>query len=127
MTATVGENIKRFRELRGYSQDFMAHKMNITQGSYAKIEKENTKLTLERLQQISEILELDMSSFINTSKQNVFNQQNNETALGYIENYNQKDDKLLLEELINTLKNQNEDLKKDKLFLQQELSKILNS
>lgn len=100
MNTTISENIRKFRELRGFSQDYMAHKMNLSQSAYAKIEKENTKLTVDRLQSISEILEVDVASLINASKQNIFNQYNNQTALGYVENYTQQENQVLKDKLI---------------------------
>jgi transcriptional regulator with XRE-family HTH domain len=90
MNATIGDNIRRFRELKGYSQDYMAEKMEITQSAYGKIEKENVKITVERLQKISEILEIDLGNLINSKNQNIFNLYNNQNANGYIENqYNE--------------------------------------
>jgi transcriptional regulator with XRE-family HTH domain len=35
--SNIGEIIKRYRDLRQYSQEYMAHKLNITQSSYAKL------------------------------------------------------------------------------------------
>ena len=57
----IGENIKRYRNLRQYSQAHMASKIGVTQSSYAKLEKHNTRLTVKRLQQIAEALDVDMS------------------------------------------------------------------
>jgi len=121
MNATIGENIRKFRELRGYSQDYMAHKMSLTQSAYAKIEKENTKLTVERLQLISEILEVDIANLISAGKQNIFNQYNNQTALGYIENYTQQENQVLKDKLIEQyearLKEKEDELQKLKATL----------
>jgi len=86
MNNTIGENIRKFRELRGYSQDYMAQEMNITQSAYGKIEKENVKITIERLVKIAEILEMDMANLINSKNQNIFNLYNNQTANGNVEN-----------------------------------------
>lgn len=86
MDNQIGENIKRFRELRGFTQDFMADKLNLTQSAYGKIEKETVKLTIERLQKIAEILEVDLANLINAKNQNIFNLYNNAQANGYIEN-----------------------------------------
>lgn len=90
MNNSIGENIRKHREFKGFNQEYMAHELGINQSSYAKIEKENTKLTVDRLQRIAEVLEVEVSSLLNSSKQNVFNQTNekesNGSVYGYIEN-----------------------------------------
>ena len=90
MNNSIGKNIRKHREFKGFSQEYMAQELGINQSSYAKIEKENTKLTVERLQRISEVLEVEISSLLNSSKQNIFNQTNekesNGNVYGYIEN-----------------------------------------
>jgi transcriptional regulator with XRE-family HTH domain len=82
----IGNNIRRFREMRGYSQDYMANMLGLTQSAYGKIEKQAVKLTIDRLQQIAEILEIDLANLINAKNQNIFNLYNNQYANGYIEN-----------------------------------------
>jgi transcriptional regulator with XRE-family HTH domain len=87
MNNIIGDSIRKFRELRGYSQDYMAHKLEISQGSYAKIENGSTNITVDRLQKIAEILEIDIINLLNNSKQNTFYQSNNNNSnLGHIEN-----------------------------------------
>ncbi|MDR1876577.1 MAG: helix-turn-helix domain-containing protein [Flavobacteriaceae bacterium] len=88
MTNAIGENIRRFRELRGYSQEYMAHELDLTQSAYGKIEKETVKITVDRLQKIADILEVDLANLINSKNQNIFNQYNNQiaNANGHVEN-----------------------------------------
>ena len=35
----VSSNIKKIREIKGFSQDYVATKLDITQNSYSKIER----------------------------------------------------------------------------------------
>lgn len=90
MNNSVGENIRMHRDLKGFSQEYMAQELGINQSSYAKIEKETTKLTVERLQRIAEVLDVEVSSLLSSSKQNIFNQTNEKesygSVYGYIEN-----------------------------------------
>ncbi|RZK10540.1 MAG: XRE family transcriptional regulator [Flavobacterium sp.] len=51
-----GDKIKTIRELRGFSQEYMASELGIAQNSYSKIETNQIKLTADTLQKISEIL-----------------------------------------------------------------------
>lgn len=92
----IGETIKRYRDLRQYSQEYMASKLNISQSSYAKLESQNTKLTVERLQEISKILEIDISLLLNSATPTIFNLYDNQTANGRIEHlYNNLPDQLI--------------------------------
>lgn len=43
-----------------YSQSYMADQLGISQGSYAKLEKGQTKIDIDRLCRISEILEVSI-------------------------------------------------------------------
>lgn len=84
----VGFNIRKIREAKGFSQDYVAEKLDISQGSYARIENEHTKITVDRLFQLAEIMETDISDFFNTNKFSIQIQNNHEGAYGngYVQN-----------------------------------------
>lgn len=54
---TIGNKIKKIRELRNFSQGFVAEKIGISQSNYARIENNEVTVTPERLQKIAEALE----------------------------------------------------------------------
>ncbi len=56
--------IKRLRELRNNSQDYLALCLNISQQTYSRLERGSGKLTIERLQKIAEVLEFDLAQLI---------------------------------------------------------------
>ena len=62
------QNIRSIRIAKQFSQDYVAAKLNISQNAYSKIELGYTKITLERLFQIADILEFDVTDFINADK-----------------------------------------------------------
>ena len=62
---TVAVNIRKIREFRNYTQEYLAMKLSISQNAYSKIELGYTKITLERLYQIAQILEVDLIQLIN--------------------------------------------------------------
>lgn len=64
----VAANIRNKREKLNYTQEYLAIKLGISQNAYSKIELGYTKITIERLFQISEILETDPVELINTEK-----------------------------------------------------------
>lgn len=84
----IGVNIRKVRELRGYSQEYVANKLNISQASYARMESEDTKITVDRLFQIAKILETNVSDFFDNSGINIHSQVYNGEAYcnGYIQN-----------------------------------------
>ena len=51
-----GYKIKMLRELRNYSQDYMAYRIAISQAAYSKIESEQTKISTDSANKITEIL-----------------------------------------------------------------------
>jgi transcriptional regulator with XRE-family HTH domain len=61
---TVAVNIRKIREFRNYTQEYLALKLNISQNAYSKIELGYTKITLERLFQIAQILDIDLLELI---------------------------------------------------------------
>jgi transcriptional regulator with XRE-family HTH domain len=52
-------NIRTLRRYRDYNQEYMASKIGFSQNAYSKIEMSNVQLTLDRLFEISELLEVD--------------------------------------------------------------------
>ncbi|MBL7838302.1 MAG: helix-turn-helix transcriptional regulator [Bacteroidetes bacterium] len=48
--------IKNYREIKGFSQDYMSLKLNISSSSYSRIERGEVQLTVPKLLQISELL-----------------------------------------------------------------------
>lgn len=56
----VLNNIKAHRAVKGYSQEYMANILGIDYSTYGKMENGHSKLTIQRLFEIAEILELDV-------------------------------------------------------------------
>lgn len=60
----VAINIRKIREHKGYTQDYLAAKLNISQNAYSKLELGYSKLTVDRLFKIAGILELEPKNLI---------------------------------------------------------------
>ena len=82
----LGKNIKQYRELKNITQEHMATCLDISQPTYEKIESGQITPKIERLQQISRILEVDLSTLLNTSNNLTFNFQKEAYYSGYINN-----------------------------------------
>ncbi|MCF6350336.1 MAG: helix-turn-helix domain-containing protein [Flavobacteriaceae bacterium] len=81
----IGLNIKKIRELKGYSQDYMANQLTISQRQFSRIEKNEVDLNLSRLNDISKLLEVTPSQILGFDEKFIF--QNCETVFGSNQNY----------------------------------------
>ena len=61
---TARLNIKKHRELKGLRQQDLADKLSINLRSYQNLENGGTKLDLERLEQIAEVLETPIEDLL---------------------------------------------------------------
>ena len=77
---TIGNNIRKVRDLKGLSQENVAISLGITQLSYARLEKDDDRITITRLKQISIILQTSVAELINEKTAKIITQQNNENA-----------------------------------------------
>ena len=104
----VIKNIASARTKKGYTYENMAHELSITPAAYRKIETGETKLTIERLFRISEILEAPLPDLLEVG--NLFQQTNHESATGFqkiekIENFYQEN-KEIYEKLLQSKEEQ---------------------
>ena len=80
--------IRMLREGIGLSQEYVANKLNITQQAYSKIEKNPRNATLERLQQLSEVLGVNINSIVGDDdmyiQQNFHQQGGNASTVMYV-------------------------------------------
>lgn len=63
------EQLKLIRVSKGYSQEQVADMLGITQASYARLEQGKSKLTLERLGQISNFFNVEIEYFTKSKEQ----------------------------------------------------------
>lgn len=59
-----GTVIRRHREMKNYSQKYVAAKMGISQNAYSKIENNLTQLTVHHVKQLSEILQAPITDLL---------------------------------------------------------------
>jgi transcriptional regulator with XRE-family HTH domain len=55
-----GSIIKKNREAKNFTQDYVARQMNMSQNAYSKIENGNTQLTVHHLKELSRVLEVSI-------------------------------------------------------------------
>jgi transcriptional regulator with XRE-family HTH domain len=66
---SIAANIRNKREYRNYTQEYLAARLAISQNAYSKIELGYTKITVERLFQIAEVLEFEVADLIDVTTQ----------------------------------------------------------
>lgn len=104
----IGIKVRKLRELKNFTQEYMAHRLNVSQATYSRLEKDDAYLTIAQLQKIAEILEIKVEDLINFTERYVFNNYDVEQAnQGYnVINFSENERKLyedkirLLEEKI---------------------------
>jgi transcriptional regulator with XRE-family HTH domain len=112
-------NIKTIRERKNLTQEFVANQLGMSQNNYSNIENGTVKLTIDRLIEISKILDVSAEELIANEAQ-IFHFHNFhiEKFYGYIENLQEENKELtqttikLLTEQITYLKKENERLYK---------------
>jgi len=74
--------IRKIRELKGYSQQYIAEKLGITQAAYSKIESNENSINFDKLKTIANVLEIDPFDLLNFNDQQIFNNCNNNGIWG---------------------------------------------
>ncbi|ACA30794.1 helix-turn-helix domain-containing protein [Histophilus somni] len=100
--------IRLMREVRQWSQEEMAHKMNMSLSGYAKIERGETKLHYDKLVQIARIFNMNLADLIDIDKGVIFCMNENSDYI-YTNYGNMSESSLIeIEKLKLTLAHKNE-------------------
>ncbi len=83
----VGNKIRKIRELKGFTQDYMASQLEISQRAYSKLEKEEIKLDWQRIERISHILEIDPIDLVSFDDNLVFHNSTQSGKINTINNH----------------------------------------
>ncbi len=67
-TMKVQDKIRIIRTSKGYTQEYIAEKLNIDPVNYGRIERGLSKLTIERFLKIAEILEINPSELLDKAE-----------------------------------------------------------
>ena len=70
-TVSVNEKIRKVRESKAWSQEQMAEKLNMSLNGYAKIERGETKLYLDKLEQIAQVFDIDVVELMQSDGKNI--------------------------------------------------------
>jgi transcriptional regulator with XRE-family HTH domain len=107
------------RKEKGYSLDNMAEELEISTPAYTKIEKQETKLTFERLLQIQNLLDIPLQDLLDIQVESVYHQNLQAQSVGYqagVQNLYQEN-KETTQKLVQILEQEIEHLKSEIEFL----------
>ena len=112
---SIGNNIKKLRELKNYTQAHMANELELSLGGYGKIERDETDVTLSRLNEIAKVLQTNLATLLDFDSNNIFNQYNNRNATqnAIVQNQQIQNDNGLIELIVSLT----DDIKKIKITL----------
>lgn len=117
-------NIKKIRENKGISQEYMAMELGISQSTYTKVERGEVNLYVDRLLKIAKILDIGLAKIFDENAANSFNVNTYDSSTNYnqvIENlYN--DNKEFVNKFHDVLEAENKHLKEEILFLRKLIS-----
>lgn len=96
-----GGKIKAFRMMRGFSQEDMAGRLDVTQATYSKIEGNKQRVTTEQLEKIAKELGVTIADITSNEPIVILNNASNQgtQGIGHIEHF-YADQKELYEKLI---------------------------
>ncbi len=103
MAVNINNSIKNIRELKNYTQEYVADRLGMTQAGYSKIEKGISKVSLKKLQEIAAVLEVSMQNIIQFESEQYFEKRAKENVSTKSTDYSicqlLKDKIMLLEKL----------------------------
>ena len=75
------ENIRKVRELRNYTQEYMADQMGLSISGYGKIERNDSDISLSRITQIAAILNVSRAKLLEFNSEEILKEVQNEEKL----------------------------------------------
>lgn len=97
MNSALNDKIRMLREMKSWSQEQMAERVDMSKNGYAKVERGETRLTVEALDKIAQAFDMDMTELININDKGLvylFSENHNGTHYG---NYYQGNESVLAE------------------------------
>lgn len=125
-----GEKIRKVRALRGYTQEYMAERLNLSNPkTYSRYETGETKLDLPQLEAIAKVLGMSLMDLLSFDEKVLFHQCNDNTVVGMHNTYHEASAKER-EQLLERIKHLEEEvlhLRKSEEFLREQLKKAQGS
>ena len=69
----LSDSIKFIRSSKGWTQEDVAEKLDISTHAYSKIERGETDVNFSRLQQIAKVMEIELTHLLGLNDKNILN------------------------------------------------------
>lgn len=69
---SVHEKIKRVRQANGWTQEYLAEKLEMSVNGYGDIERGDSDIKISKLERIAELLGVELAELFDTNEKNVF-------------------------------------------------------
>lgn len=85
----IGSNLRKIREIKGIKQESVAKQLGITTNGYGKIERGESAINIDRLEQIATILGISALDIMQFDESIIFNinTMSNSAPNGIVNNY----------------------------------------
>lgn len=118
----IGKKIKQIRELRNFSQEYMAKNLSMSIPGYGRIERNEVDVSIEKAHQIANVLGISITELISFDEKYVFNNYAQTTNGLVVNSQLHQTDNIVLKDLVDFLKRQIEE--KDILIKELVMKKV---
>ncbi len=73
MAKMIGEKIRQIRELKGFTQEYLAQQLGVSQRAYSKMEREEIKVDWNKITEIAKVFEMEPQELISFDDNIIFN------------------------------------------------------
>lgn len=126
----IGDKIRKVRELKGYKQEYVASKLGLSVTAYGNIERNESSLTFERLEEIATVLEVTVQDILNIPEQLNIHSISNSNNVGFNHTHTFNDNRTVTDgeieaykELVQNLQKEIDYLRKQNIQFMEMLSK----
>ncbi|CAN5415126.1 hypothetical protein BH10BAC2_BH10BAC2_17990 [soil metagenome] len=79
----IGDKIRKVRELKGYKQEYVADKLGMSVTAYGNIERGDSSLSFDRLEEIAAVMEVTVQDILNIPEQLNIHSITNSNNVGF--------------------------------------------
>lgn len=76
----IREKIRLLRQSRKWSQEYIAEKLGMSTNGYGEIERGGSRITIEKLEELSRLFEIPINELYDDESTNIFIAHNNHNA-----------------------------------------------
>lgn len=115
----IGRRIRKLRELKNLTQEHLAEELGMSVSGYSRIERDEVKLSSDKLVKISEVLGISLDDLMRFDENQIFQNNGTLNGCGFAHNSVVND----VEHLERLYREQIDALKEEIKFLREELRK----